>query len=448
MPKLFGTTGVRGVFNNNFDATMALKLGEALGTYLNDGDVLIGRDTRTTAKIIEEALTAGLNSCGSNILKLGIVTTPTIAYLTKKFKSSAGVMVTASHNPPEYIGVKFWSNSGLGFTTFEESKIEEIYFSEEFNLKTWNKIGKISYLNNPADIHVEGIINNIDVDKIKMKNFKIALDVGCGAGYVIAPLLLKKLNCKIVSLNMQPDGYFPGRPSKPSPDTLKDLINLVKSGDFNLGIAFDGDADRVVFLDENGTVIPGDVLLASISRYLLKKKTGIIVTTLESSMVIEDIVNSLGGRLIWTPIGDINVGQVVKDEKALIGGEECGVYIWPNFHYGPDSFYTVGKILEILANENITLSEFTKGIKRYPVIRHTIDVDEEEKLQVMDEIENRIRMLDNITSIDKIDGLNVKFKDGRALIRPSGTEPVIRITVEAPEGKILSKLFKMIKEVI
>jgi phosphoglucosamine mutase len=450
LSKLFGTTGIRGVFNKELTAEMALKLGQALGTYLSGKNILLGLDTRTSADIIGSSFISGINSTGSTVFNAGITTTPTISYLTKKLKFDAGVVITASHNPPEYIGIKFWSNSGLGFTKKEESEIEKIYFSEKFIRCSWKKVGKTHPLDEAEIIHINDILKEIDTRPIILKNIKVVVDVGSGAAYKIAPLILEKLNTKIISINDQPNGFFTGRPSKPSKENLSTLIDIMKTGKNDVGIAFDGDADRVVFIDEKGEFIHGDVMLTALARYLLKYNTGKIVTTLESSIIIEKIVESSGGEIIWTAIGDIEVGKAAEKHKALIGGEECGVYIWPEFHLGPDSIYTLAKLLEILAKENIPLSEFVKNIRRYPVVRENIVIEKIKKKEIMVKLEDKINKLENIIGIDRIDGYNIRFKTGRVLVRPSGTEPVIRITSESNEEeeakRLLSVIGKLIKE--
>ncbi|WEU39883.1 MAG: phosphoglucosamine mutase [Candidatus Odinarchaeum yellowstonii] len=435
--RLFGTTGVRGIFNKNFDANTALKLGYSLATRLKSGRILIGKDTRTAANITESALIAGILSCGCDVYRLGVVPTPTLAYLTKKFRYDAGVMVTASHNPPEYIGVKFWSNTGQGYSRIEEEEIEKIYWEEKFKKTDWSNVGKIYDITQPEKYHVQDILSLIDSQKIREREFKIILDIGNGAAYSIAPLLARELNCTTTTLNSQPDGFFPGRPSAPTKNSLTTLTKIMSGGGYDLAAAFDGDADRIVFIDEEGSLIPGDVLLIALSRYLLKnKKTGLIATTIESSIAVEEYVKAAGGKVIWTPVGDINISVAVKESNAILGGEECGVYIWPDFHLGPDSFLTLARVLEILAKEKITLKQFIKDIHTYPVIRETVECIDERKKEVMASLEKNFLNIDGVRDVSRIDGLNIIGEWGRILIRPSGTEPLIRVTAE---GRDISK---------
>jgi len=445
--KLFGTTGVRGVFNKTFTADTALKLGLSLGTYIKNGKVLVGKDTRVCASIIESAFIAGLASCGCDVYQLGVVTTPTLAYLTKKFKCKTGVIITASHNPPEYIGVKFWSNTGQGYKR-EEEEIEKIYERGEFKKVSWDSVGKIHTINNPEKYHIQDIMRLIDYKRIRAREFKLVADIGNGAAYSIIPLLTRELNCTTVTLNSQPDGFFPGRQSAPSKSNLTTLIKIMEGGGYDLGVAFDGDADRIAFIDNEGSFIPGDVLIIALSRYLLKNKPGRIVTTIESSIAVEEYVKLTGGEVIWTPVGDINISVGVSEYNAVFGGEECGVFIWPEFHLGPDSIMSLARILEILAKEDITMKDFVKGISIYPVIRETVDCPDEKKDHVMAKASSEILKMDGVINVNTLDGLNIIAEWGRALIRPSGTEPLIRITVEGKDTSKCKEVMVKIKELL
>ncbi len=446
--RLFGTTGVRGVFNKNFDAYTALKLGFSLATKIKKGKILLGKDVRTSADIIESALLAGILSGGCDVYRLGVVTTPTLAYLTKKFEYETGVMVTASHNPPEYIGVKFWTNTGQGYNRIEEKEVEKIYSEEKFNKAEWSSVGGIYEINEAEKYHIQDIIRLINYQKIREREFKIILDIGNGAAYSIAPLLTRELNCTTITLNSQPDGFFPGRPSTPTKNSLATLMKIMSSGGYDLAAAFDGDADRVVFIDNEGEFIPGDVLLIALSRYLLKNRTGKIVTTVESSIAVEEYIKEAGGEVIWTPVGDINISIAVKENNAILGGEECGVFIWPDFHLGPDSFLTLARILEILAIEKITIKEFVKDIRTYPVIRDTVKCSDDRKKQVMSSLENNILNIEGVLDVKRIDGLNIIGEWGRVLVRPSGTEPFIRITAEGRDISKCEETVIKIKELI
>ncbi|MFX0067519.1 MAG: phosphoglucosamine mutase [Promethearchaeota archaeon] len=433
MEKLFGTSGIRGIFNTEFTPLMALRLGSSLGTYVTSKSVVVGRDTRTAAKTIESAITSGLLSTGCTVLKTGIVTTPTLAYATKHLNVSSGIMITASHNPPPAIGIKLWNPDGMGFTSEQEHEIERIYTRKAFSLKPWHLLGKTQNIETADSTHIEMIRESVDAKSIGRRQFELAVDPGCGAAYEIAPRLLRELGCRVISLNAQGDGFFPGRDPIPSEENLMNLSALVNATSADLGVAFDGDADRVVFTDERGKVIEGDRFLAALAKREIENGgNGKTVTTIDGSMVIDEVVNEAGGEVFRTPVGDIQVAIKIKQCKGMLGGEACGTFIWPKAHYGPDSLLTVGKLLEFLAHDGVNISEFVSSIPKYPILRGVIECPDKLKRSLMDDLEKEsASLLEDITEVQKVDGLRLLLSEGWILIRPSGTEPIIRLTVEA-----------------
>ncbi|MFX0096265.1 MAG: phosphoglucosamine mutase [Candidatus Hodarchaeota archaeon] len=432
MEKLFGTSGIRGTFNTQFTPLMALKLGSSLGTYITPKSVVVGRDTRTTAETIECAITSGLLSTGCKVYRTGIVTTPTLAYITKHLNVSSGIMITASHNPPPAIGIKLWNPDGMGFTSEQENEIERIYSEQAFSLKPWHLLGKIERMETADSVHIDMIRASVDFKIIRKRHFKLVVDPGCGAAYKIAPRLLRELGCTVASLNAQRDGFFPGRDPVPSVENLANLSALVDAVSADLGVAFDGDADRVVFTDERGRVIEGDRFLAALAKREIENGgNGKTVTTMDASMVIEEVVNKAGGEVFRTPVGDIQVAVKIKQCKGMLGGEACGTFIWPEAHYGPDSLLTIGKLLEFVAHDGIKISEFVSSIPKYPILREKIECPDKLKQVLMDKLEMESSSLfEDITEIQKVDGLRLVMSKGWILIRPSGTESIIRLTAE------------------
>ncbi|MFX1487039.1 MAG: phosphoglucosamine mutase [Promethearchaeota archaeon] len=448
MKRLFGTSGVRGVYNTEFTPLMALKMGLSLGTYLSGKSVVVGRDVRTTARSIECAVTSGLVNTGCRVHKTGVVTTPTLAYMTKYLDASAGIMITASHNPPPAIGLKLWNPDGMGFTLEQEKEIERIYFKEAFSPKPWHLLGKTKNTETANSVHIEMIKKNVNLKTIRKRGFRLVVDPGCGAAYKIAPRLSRELDCRVTSLNAQGDGFFPGRDPVPSEENLKDLSALVSATSADLGVAFDGDADRVVFTDEKGKVIEGDRLLAALAKREIENGgNGKTVTTIEGSMVIEEVINQSGGEVFRTPVGDIQVAVKIKQCGGMLGGEACGTYIWPKAHYAPDSLLTVGKLLEFLADDGIEMSEFISSIPRYPILRERIECPDRCKQVLMDSLEKKPSMLlEEMFQVQKVDGLRLLSNEGWILIRPSGTEPFIRLTVEAKSTDVAKNYLKELSE--
>ncbi len=448
--KLFGTTGVRKVYSEEFDLEMALNLGKALGTFVGSGTVLIARDARITGLMVADTLTAGIISTGVNVIRGGIIPTPTLAFVTMKQGFDAGLMVTASHNPPEYTGVKFWSRSSMGFTPDEERKLEEIYETKKFKVANWDELGKETGLENLVDDHIEEILEKCDAKLIRSKSFRVIVDPGNGAACVLTPYLMQHLDCGVVTINGQLDGHFPGRPSEPEEESLGDLIQMIKKTGADLGIAHDGDADRVVFVTEKGDVIRGDRTIALLAQQALKsskKKT--VVTTVDSSLVLDETVAKSGGKTLRTPVGDIQVAIKVGETNAVIGGEACGVFIFPETHLAPEPFLAACRVLELMAQTGKAFSELIADIPRYPILKSKLRCPNEKKQSVMDSLATVLpsKMKDKVEVLT-VDGLGISLKQGWVLVRPSGTEPVIRITCEGPTEEITKQILQSAEEVV
>ncbi len=445
--KLFGTTGVRKVYGTEFDIEMALRLGKALGTYLKEGTVLMARDARTTGLMIESALAAGLMSTGVNVVRAGMVPTPTLAFGTKFHGLTAGVMITASHNPPEYTGVKFWQGDSMGFSPEREREIEAIYNSGEFKTAPWDSLGTESQIDTLVEDHISEILSRCDADTIRSREFRVVVDPGNGAASVLTPYLLRRLGCDVISLNSQPDGTFPGRPSEPDESTLGDLVNTVRATGADLGVAHDGDSDRVVFVTGKGEIIRGDRTIALLAREMLRLQSsgddrdGTIVTTVDSSRVLDEAVANAGGRTIRTPVGDIQVAIKVRETNALLGGEACGVFIFPEFHLAPEPFLAVCRVLETMARSGESFDSLISTIPVYPLRKTKLSCPNEHKAAVMKRLTEMVPSeMEGVSDVITVDGVGVVLSDGWVLIRPSGTEPVIRITCEASTDKAVESI--------
>lgn len=266
--RLFGTNGIRGIPNDDMSPDFAMSVGKAIGTYVS-GEIAFGTDTRLTGDMIKNAVIAGILSTGISVIDLGVLPTPAIQYYSKKHGIYA-VVITASHNPPQYNGIKVIDKDGTELERPGEEKIEEIFYSKAFRVVKWENIGRIRQVSDAIDIYINGVISNVDSDNIKSHAFKVLADAGNGAAYYSTPKLLEKLGCSITTLNANPDGRFTARNAEPVPENLVNLISLMKSGRFDLGIAHDGDADRAVFIDEKGNFIDGDRMLALITKYIAK----------------------------------------------------------------------------------------------------------------------------------------------------------------------------------
>jgi len=448
--KLFGTTGVRKVYSEEFDLEMALNLGKALGTYVGSGSVVIARDARTTGLMIADTVTAGILSTGVNVIRAGIIPTPTLAFITMKHGFDAGVMITASHNPPQYTGLKFWSRNSMGFTAKEETKLEEIYNKKNFKVANWDELGKESRFEDSVEEHIEALLKRCDADAIRSKTFRVIVDPGNGAACVLTPYLMQRLNCHVVTINGQLDGHFPGRRSEPDEESLGDLIQMIKQTGADLGIAHDGDSDRVIFVTEQGEVIKGDRTIALLAQQaMLASKRGTVVTTVDSSLVLDETVRRAGGNIIRTPVGDIQVAIKVAESNGVIGGEACGVYIFPEAHLAPEPFLAVCRVLELMARTEKTFGELIATIPQYPIIRSKLECPNDKKESVMKSISETLpSKMRNVKEVLTVDGLGITMEQGWILVRPSGTEPIIRITCEGQTREAVEEILRTSEEVV
>ena len=434
--RLFGTNGVRGIVNEDMTPELAMNLGKSLGTYMHLNNigtkVAIGRDTRISGDMLKSATIAGILSTGLEVVDVGVLPTPNLQYYVRD-KTDAGVMITASHNPREYNGLKIVAGDGTEFSREGEAEVEKIYYSGDFHKAKWNETGGFSRDSTAIPAYINGIISKINVDIIRSAALTVVVDPGCGAGCMVTPILLSKLGCKVISLNAQPDGTFPGRAPEPTREALTDLINMVKASGADLGVAHDGDADRVAFVDETGEFLDEEDLLALMAGHVLDHKSGKVVTPVESSLKIKDVTEAKGSELIWTRVGSIDVARKMIEIGAVFGGEGNGGLIFPEFLYCRDGAMTAAKMLELLAEGN-KLSELKKSIPKYHNFKAKIKIAN--PVEVMKKVRNAVEGQD----IDNTDGIKIWYPDGWILIRPSGTEPLIRIFAESKSEDRARKL--------
>ena len=424
--KLFGTSGIRGKIGSEVTCQLALNVGKSLAYYLgNKGTVVIGYDTRTTNEMLDQAICAGLLESGVNVVKIGMVPTPLVGYATLKLNADAGVMITASHNPSQYNGIKLWNKNGMAYTPSQEREIEKIYADEEYISVSWDKIGKLSFNEEIKGKYIDDLLDLVDIKK----DFKVVIDCASGAGSEISPLVFRKAGCKVTTLNSQPDGFFPGRNPEPNSENLQDLMKTVVAVGADLGIAHDGDADRMITVDEKGNISPFDSLLALMS----KEFTGDVVTTVDAGLCMDE---SVDGEVIRTAVGDVNVAEVIIERNASFGGEPSGTWLHPDFCMCPDGILSGLRMAELVSHKG-KLSDLLAQIPSYPNIREKITCSKESKVKVMENMEELLKeAFDDIVDVNSIDGIRLTFSDDSwLLVRPSGTEDYIRITLESKDSK-------------
>ena len=427
--RLFGTFGVRRTANDVLTPEFASRLAACYGTLVK-GTVAVGGDTRTSTLMLKQAVTAGLLSSGCDVVDLGILPTPGVQYAVRKYYDG-GVMITASHNPPQYNGLKFLDEDGIGIPDEMDIEIERLYFDAEPDRVEFHEIGELYQNDKVIDEYVDEAVSKVDVEAIRKANLKVVVDCGSGAGCFTAPYLIRKLGCDVTTLNSQPDGFFPGRNPEPIEENLQELIHVVKELNADIGLAHDGDADRTICIDENGSFVLGDKTFTLVEKQMLKENDGgIIVTTVATSQAIYDIADEYNGEVIATAVGDLLVERELHEKDGLFGGEENGGLIFPDFVYGRDAVMTVAKILEILALEKKSLSELVAELPVYYARKMKIECPDDQKQSVMSQIAEEIKTTTDF-DLDLTDGVKILKEDGWVIIRPSGTEPIFRCFAES-----------------
>ena len=441
---LFGTDGVRGVANRELTGELAYKLGRAGGHYLiskskkNERPIFfVGKDTRISGDMLEAALTAGLSSVGIKTVKLGIIPTPGVSYLTGVSRAAGGIMISASHNPIQDNGIKFFNNKGLKLTDAQEDEIEKLIFSkmDEIPYPTHEGIGLAEEKNGLIDKYIEHLLNSVELD---LSGLKIVLDCANGAAFYAAPRIFDELGVELEIINNSPDGLKINVESgSTSPEIL---INKVQESNADLGIANDGDADRVILVDEKGNIIDGDGIMAILSldllkRDLLNKKT--LVTTANSNLGLKELLDKHGGKMVMARNGDRYVLKKMLENGYNLGGEKSGHIIFYDYNKTGDGILTALQIAEVMVRQDKPLSELAAVFSPWPQRLANVEVTEKEKLKGNEKIKNVVKETEDVLG-----------ERGRVFIRPSGTEPVVRIMLEGKEPDKLKKLEEDLTTVI
>ena len=439
MARLFGTNGIRGVFGKDLTLDLALKVAYALGEYYNDKPILVAYDGRYSSKALANVVRAGLNAKGLDTYDAGLIPTPCLQYNTKILDYKGGVMITASHNPPEYNGIKVMARDGVELSREDELKVEDIFFRDASRYSSI--IGKDHVESNAVENYIDGIVSLVNVDKIKGKGFKVVLDLGNGAQAVTAPRLLEALGCKVICINEHIDGSFPGRGSEPTVDNLQELASKVKEHNADLGIAYDGDGDRSMFCDENGMVYAGDRSGAILLEHVLSKEQGIVVTPINSSIIIDIIADRYNCKVIKTKVGSVEVSRKMLKANAIAGLEENGGFMYGKHIAVRDGAMSSALMLEALAMNNAKLSELFARLPRYYSYKTKFPCSRDKADKVIEHLISEAK-----GKVETLDGAKIWIDDNTwIMVRQSGTEPVMRLYAESDDKDRLDAIVKEYK---
>ncbi len=424
--QLFGTNGVRGIIGKDMTPGLVFTIGKSLGS-MRKGRLAVGRDTRTSGDVLIKAIKAGILASGCEVVDCGILPTPALQYIIREH-FDGGAMITASHNPPEYNGVKIIEPDGTEMGDEETIRLEQIIFSHSAGTVEWNEISRQTYAPNLIDEYVTAIVNHYPGKP--GKGITVVVDPGSGPACLTTARILREIGCRVLTVNGIMDGTFPGRLPEPSAEGLEVLSELVKRSGAAFGVAHDGDADRAVFVDENGDFVEENAEFALIAQTMCVKK-GVIVTPVSTSKMVELVAKNNGCSVVYTEVGSIYVARkmrslIEKGTEVIFGGEGNGGLIFPTHQFCRDGGMTAAMMVKILASENVALSVLIKQLPKRCMIKDKIKATEGEKVLGM------LKSVYTDSKTDETDGLKIFRADSWALVRASGTEPIVRIIVDSP----------------
>lgn len=434
--RLFGTRGIRGPIATKVTPDLMLRVGQALATHVGEGKIVVARDARTSGEMLEHALVAGILSGGCDVIDIGLAPSPCVAYTTRELEARAGAIITASHNPPPDNGIAFYRSDGMEFLSEDTRIIEGLVLEGKPKRANWTALGRVR--------RYDAIPRYIRAIKqmVKLKRgLKVIVDCANGLGATATPYLLRELGCKVVTLNSHLDGHFPGRPAEPQPWNLAELMSTVKELGADVGIAHDGDADRVAAIDERGDFIKHDALIALFAKRAVEAHGGgAVVTSVNTSAAIEEVVSKAGGKTFRAALGKFHEAR--PKHNAIFAGEP-GKLVFLDFGPWADGVLGAAKLLEVMSRARKPTSKvFATEVPDYPMYFEDFPCPDERKAEFMQNA--RKYLLENISEVRdvlEIDGVRVNRKNGSwILVRTSGTEPKARLVIEGRTDKELEQL--------
>jgi len=431
--RLFGTNGIREVVGEKFTPEFVTGVADAIGSLLPTGsNVVLGWDGRTSSPAFSRIVGASLTLAGHKVTEVGLLPTPAIQYSVLRLGADLGVIVTASHNPPEFNGIKCIAHDGLEVARDFEEQIEAGVDRHARSLVGYDRVGEVVHDAGGARRYLDGIRSQVDVPRIAHRRFSIVLDCGNGASAVTSPTLVRSLSCRVMTMNAHIDGTFPGHLSEPTPTNLVDLQKTVPAAGAEFGVAHDGDADRAVFVEANGRYVPGEETLTLLARDAVERSPGsTIVVPVSASQSVEDAVRPFGGTVVYTRIGSPTVTREMVARKAVFGGEDNGGLIFPRLHYARDGAMTLAAVLDLLARRETDLGTLLKELPRYTVVKEKVGCPVELREQVVRRLVERFSA--DSDKVVTIDGVKAYRSGGWVLLRPSGTEPLFRVFAESKD---------------
>ena len=452
---IISISGMRGIVGENLIPSIATDYGCAFGTFLEENyagqkarlSVCVGRDSRPSGQELGSAIAEGLCNAGVDVINLGVVSTPGVGIMLRELGCAGGMVVTASHNPSRYNGIKLLLSNGIAPPSDAAEQIKQYFFNKRFGLVDSSDCGNVTSNEQTDAIHIAKILAIVDGGAIAVKKFKVVLDSVNGAGGRVTKKMLAELGCEVSAINDEPSGLFAHGP-EPTAENLRGLCEIVTTEGAEIGFAQDPDADRLAIIDENGNYIGEEYSLALAAKYIFSKKTGKAATNLSTSRMIDDVAEKVGGQVIRTAVGEANVAAAMLEHDCIIGGEGSGGVI--DLRVGPvrDSLVGIALVLQLMAETGKTVSQLVGEIGGYYMSKDKFAADKSHAKQILN-LANRT-FAD--AKLDTTDGCRFDFDDGWLHLRASNTEPVMRVIVEAQDRRTAQKyvdaVLKIRKEVL
>lgn len=434
---MISVSGVRGIVGEGLTPEVVMNFAEAFGAFLGGGKVVVGRDSRVSGEMFKQAAIAGLMAVGCDIIDIGVCPTPTTQLAVEKLEARGGVMITASHNPIMWNGLKLIGADGLFLDAEQGENVLQISEKKSYPFVGWEKLGVMLPYSKAIQDHIDAILNLkfIDISAIRRRNFKVVLDCVCGAGSNLVPALLSDLGCQTVQINCEPTGLFPRNP-EPLPENLTELCEAVQAEHADLGIAVDPDSDRLALVSEKGEPLGEEKTLAIAVKHILNRKHGPVVINASTSLTTEAVAKSFGAEIIRTKVGEIHVAKKMREVGAVIGGEGNGGVILPDVHLGRDAPVGIALVLQQLVEFGGRLSELSASLPQYVIVKNKIELEEMAPAAALEKLQKIYRS----EKLDFTDGVKIVRPQSWAHIRASNTEPIIRVIAEAPTEEEANEL--------
>ncbi len=434
---MVGVSGVRGRPGVDLTPEAVFSFAASFGSYCKKGKIVVGRDTRPSGEMLKHAVISALLSVGCEVVDLGIAPTPSIILSVKELGASGGIAITGSHNPPEWNALKFISSQGCFLDAKEGMRLKEIVERKNYRYVEWNEIGKLVEDKKAKERHIEKVLSLVDREKVR--GIKVAFDAGNGATFEEYPLFLEKAGCEVLRVFCEPDGEFRRMP-EPVPENLKELEKTVKKNKLHAGFATDADGDRISIVTDEGIAVGEEFTLALAVKYYLKKKKGPVVVNLSTSRMVEEIAKEAGVSFFRTKVGEANVVKLMKEKRAVIGGEGNGGVILPEVNFTRDGMVAMALILQYMAEDGKSLSQLVRDLPEYYMVKKKIVYENPEEAKAF--LQNFRRYFKNERK-DETDGIRVEWEDSWIHVRKSGTEPVVRIIAEADSPEEAANLVRL-----